>query len=127
VDITTTGMSWAASRPLALLGVTTVAMFNQLTSAVVLPTCGAYAFFCFGFTQLDTIRWRKSWPDVSYGVYLYGWPCEMLLAWYFPGIAPWQIALSCVPLTLFCGTLSWYIIEKPFMQFRPRKSQLRVA
>lgn len=58
--------------------------------------------------------------DISYGLYLYGWPVQKVLAWYFPSLSGWDI----FPLTLIiAGALafaSWVCIEKPALRAKPK-------
>jgi peptidoglycan/LPS O-acetylase OafA/YrhL len=62
--------------------------------------------------------------DISYGLYLYGWPVQKLLTWYFPSLSAWPtFALT----LMIAGTLafaSWHFIEKPALRIKPR---VRVA
>jgi peptidoglycan/LPS O-acetylase OafA/YrhL len=66
-------------------------------------------------------------PDISYGVYLYGWPVESLWIWYhragYPGTT---FAVSLVLCTAL-GWLSWHFVERPFMRLKRRPSAPVVA
>jgi len=95
------------------------AMFNGYTAQIALTTFGAYAFFGLGFKHFRGLQWHKSWPDISYGVYLYGWPCQILLHWYFRSINPYLLFLSALMLAAGCGWLSWRFVESPFMKRKP--------
>lgn len=68
----------------------------------------------FGITRGPLIRFNNA-TDISYGIYLYGWPVGKLLLWFwptiplFPGIlANWLIACA-------LGWASWRWVEKPAM------------
>jgi peptidoglycan/LPS O-acetylase OafA/YrhL len=51
--------------------------------------------------------------DLSYGVYIYGWPCEQLVMWVSGGRAAWWVvALGSLPLVLPLAWLSWHCVEK---------------
>ncbi len=55
-------------------------------------------------------------PDVSYGVFLYGWPVEKLVIWW--GVTnPWAAFAVALPMTLAVGYLSHRFVEKPAMDF----------
>ena len=60
--------------------------------------------------------------DISYGVYVYAFPVQQILATlgvYKWGILPFAlIALAC---TIPIAMASWFLIEKPAMRLRPRK------
>jgi peptidoglycan/LPS O-acetylase OafA/YrhL len=83
-----------------------------------LPTVGAYLFFGFAFSNVPLLKRFQTIPDASYGIYLYGWPVQKLLIWYFPLISPWLLFLLSAGVSLGCGLLSWYLIEKPCLQLR---------
>ena len=57
--------------------------------------------------------------DLSYGVYIYGWIVGQVLLSLVPDLgAPALIAWS-VPLSLALGSLSWTLVEKPALAFKP--------
>ena len=97
-------------------------MFSEKTALLGLATFGAYLLFWFAEVQSPLLARFRRLPDISYGVYLYGWPVERLMVWYFPGISPWLVfALACV----FCtglGLASWFGVERPFLKLKPKKS-----
>ena len=43
--------------------------------------------------------------DLSYGVYIYGWPIQQVLLLFVPWIAPWQLTLTALPLAAVCALL----------------------
>ena len=58
--------------------------------------------------------------DLSYGVYLYGWPAQQL-AWMLPwgkGIAGNILIASAIALAL--GALSWFLVERPALRLKRR-------
>jgi peptidoglycan/LPS O-acetylase OafA/YrhL len=58
--------------------------------------------------------------DISYGVYLYGWPAQQL-AWMLPwgkDIAGNILIASAIALTL--GVLSWFLVERPALRLKKR-------
>ena len=112
-----------ASRAV-IAGVIIVVAIPTSLRELALLTAGGYLLFYFAFKPISCIANFHKLPDVSYGVYLYGWPVQKLLLWYVPTMSPWLLfALSCV-LALLCGVVSWYAVEKPFLRF---KSANRIA
>ena len=92
-----------------------------VTAHLGLATFGAYLLFWAAQVQSPALARLRSLPDVSYGVYLYGWPVEMLLLWFVPGIAPWLVfALACV-LCAGLGLASWFGVERPFLHLKRGK------
>ena len=60
--------------------------------------------------------------DISYGVYVYAFPVQQVLATL--GVSKWGIlpfALMGLACTIPIAVASWFLIEKPAMRLRPRK------
>jgi len=65
---------------------------------------------------------RRYWPrldyarrvgDLSYGLYIYGWPCEELVMWLSGGRARWwEVTLGSLAMALPLAWLSWHGVEK---------------
>jgi peptidoglycan/LPS O-acetylase OafA/YrhL len=54
-------------------------------------------------------------PDISYGIYLYGWPVQKLLTWYAPSLSVASLCAASVAVSALMGALSWYLIESRFI------------
>jgi peptidoglycan/LPS O-acetylase OafA/YrhL len=101
-------------------GLLLVAMCSWRASELALATVGAYLLFYLAFKPSPFFARFNNLPDVSYGVYLYGWPVQKLFLWYFPLMSPWLLfPLSCIACLLL-GTMSWYAIEGPCLRFKPQ-------
>ncbi len=82
-------------------------------TAVALPICGAYLLLYAAFRPCRLLAQVGAKTDLSYGMYLYAWPCQILLLWHFRQINPCLLfALALVPTTLL-SWLSWRCVEKP--------------
>lgn len=88
---------------------------------VILSTAGAYVLFYVAGKYSPLLSKFNQLPDVSYGVYLYGWRIQKLLLLYIPMLSPWALFAITTPLALFMGGVSWYVIEKPFLRFNRRR------
>lgn len=80
----------------------------------------AYLTFYFGF--LD-VRWlpKIKRRDLSYGVYLYGWPVQQIVLMLVPGqSAMFNTVVSCA-CALVLAFLSWELIESPALKLKKRK------
>lgn len=56
-------------------------------------------------------------PDISYGVYLYGWPVQKLLI--FWGVTePWRLFALSLPAAMLLGLASCYLVERPALRWR---------
>ena len=74
-------------------------------------------FFCTASFYAQ-FAWLDRWGDLSYGVYLYGWPCQQLIAHYFPHLTGMQNCIYACTAALICGFLSWHLVEKRAMRLK---------
>jgi peptidoglycan/LPS O-acetylase OafA/YrhL len=72
-------------------------------------TC--YLVLCFGFSRLLSAIHLPG--DYSYGLYIYGWPSQQLMAMWFPHWSASQNAASALVFAMGLAALSWHLIEKP--------------
>ena len=107
---------WAAVAAAILIP----CLFEARLAQLALPTAGAYLLFWFAFARLPTLDFFKTHSDVSYGVYLYGWPTQSLLIWYVPGIPPWTVCAATLGICLGLGLVSWRVVELPFLRLKSR-------
>ena len=64
--------------------------------------------------------------DYSYGVYLYAFPVQQLLAALVPGIGVWEMVGLASAGTLALAVCSWHLVEKPALDFaRERRRRAR--
>jgi peptidoglycan/LPS O-acetylase OafA/YrhL len=54
--------------------------------------------------------------DISYGVYLYAWPIQQLVAMYDIAGSPWMFIVVSGALTVTVAIASWFVIEQPAMR-----------
>lgn len=55
--------------------------------------------------------------DPSYGIYIYGFPIQQTLIYYFRMNTLWLIITSVI-ISIFCGYISWHMIEKFFLKYK---------
>jgi peptidoglycan/LPS O-acetylase OafA/YrhL len=55
--------------------------------------------------------------DYSYGVYLWGWPVQQVIV-SLTSVSPWQMMVLAIPVSVALGALSWFLVEKPALQWR---------
>lgn len=114
---------WIRFKPLyavacgaVLLG---VVIFAPTRLEIPLILFGGYLLFYVAQIPMPLLARLKKLPDISYGVYLYGWPVESLWTWYRRG-SPW---VTFVVSTLICfglGWLSWHFVERPMLKLKKR-------
>lgn len=111
-NIITLKGSWAAGAAVVLL----VLLFQPQLASVGLATAGGYLLFWVAFASIPLLASFKRFDDVSYGIYLYGWPMQKLLNWYFPTVSVWLLIPIALVLAIGAGYASWHLIEAPFLK-----------
>jgi peptidoglycan/LPS O-acetylase OafA/YrhL len=101
-----------------------VALVAAIATAVLLfrdPHLAETALITFGATAMFWIAFRAelgslqrvndSW-DISYGVYLYGWPIATAIIWLNRAVTPVELISMTLPLAALAGAASWWGVEK---------------
>ena len=81
--------------------------------------CFSYLLFFAGSRLSHRLRWMHRVPDISYGIYLYGWPAVCLLLWYRDP-SPLVVFAASSFACILAGVLSWYLVESPMLKFKWR-------
>ncbi len=105
--------------PLAALAAALLcaAFATGILPELTLNLCGGYLLFYLGSIHLPDYRWVRATPDVSYGMYVYGWPIQEFLIWYLHP-SPWVTFLLSLLAAALCGALSWHFVERPMLRFK---------
>jgi peptidoglycan/LPS O-acetylase OafA/YrhL len=114
----------AYRRSLAIVAVV-VLMFglfgpNEAFRPAVL-TGGAYALFYVGQSRSTLLARLRTREDLSYGLYLYGWPVTQLASLWFPSIKPIPMFLVVLLVSATLAFASWRLVEKPALRFKRRR------
>jgi len=106
------------SFPLLALFLFVAAMFIDTPKfEVAYFACLSYMVFFIGYVPvLPAIRYR----DLSYGVYLYGWPIQQLVEYFRPGSTAMFNMVWSMALALVMAFLSWELLEKHALRFKTR-------
>lgn len=64
-----------------------------------------------GFLPFPGIKDFGKWGDASYGIYIYSFPIQQTLVWFYKMNAVTLLFFS-IPLSIAFGFLSWHLIEK---------------
>lgn len=84
----------------------------------------AYAFglaeVCFIFWFAYRLRWHgyNRFGDYSYGIYLWGFPMQQLVAHWLPNTIPLVNAALSLPLAIAMAVVSWHFVEKPAISLK---------
>jgi peptidoglycan/LPS O-acetylase OafA/YrhL len=66
---------------------------------------------------------KRSWEpktDISYGVYLYGWPVQQAAYALFPTLGALTLLWPCLVVTILIGLASWHGVEAPALRLKRR-------
>lgn len=58
--------------------------------------------------------------DLSYGVYIYAWPTQQIVAHYFPDFTPGQNTLLSTPIVFVFAYASWRLVEAPTLGLKKK-------
>jgi len=61
--------------------------------------------------------------DLSYGLYIYGWPVEQTVSYMRPGAVWWELFLISMVATAVVAFLSWHLIERRALRLKPRAAR----
>ena len=100
--------------------VTIICMCSWRLAELGMVTVGGYALLYIAEKRSELLSHFNRLPDISYGVYLYGWPIQKLLLWYYPSLSPWELFSYSATAAIIAGTISWYLVEKPALRFKSR-------
>lgn len=80
----------------------------------------AYAILWLGFARIPFLTVYNRFGDISYGLYIYAFPVQMIWA-YEGGIAnPYVLMAVSFATTLPLAIASWLLVEKPALDMRRR-------
>lgn len=80
----------------------------------------AYAIIAFSLSPFMARPVLERRGDLSYGVYLYGWPVQQALRQLVPNGTVVGLLLPSLGLTLALAALSWWLVEKPALRLKAR-------
>jgi peptidoglycan/LPS O-acetylase OafA/YrhL len=84
------------------------------------PLFGCYLALWLALTPRLPVVPAARFGDLSYGLYIYGWPVEAAVIWFLGGRAPWwQVFAIALPATAAIAFLSWHLIERPALRLKP--------
>ncbi len=106
----------------SLLGIAVLllflSMFFKAIAELALAIFGTYILFGIAFARNGWLRALKPRFDISYGVYLYAWPVQHLLIYYFPGLDVAPVIFATAVISVGFGWLSWRLVESPALRLK---------
>ncbi len=105
---------------LALMAVLVAALIFTPAYKAALYLATTYAMLVLALHPALTGRVPEPSADLSYGVYLYGWPVQQgLVVWYPKAGALWLLGPALL-VTVLIAFLSWKLVEKPALGLKGR-------
>jgi peptidoglycan/LPS O-acetylase OafA/YrhL len=85
----------------------------------VFPVLGAYFVIYVAADAQFEIGSATRFGDLSYGIYLYGWPCQQVAVYVLGGKPPWwQIFALALPSAAALAWISWHAVERPMLRWK---------
>jgi peptidoglycan/LPS O-acetylase OafA/YrhL len=111
---------------LALIGLVLTVAYGRLIALFAL--FGGYLTLFLAFDRrLPPLRAAR-FGDLSYGIYIYGWPVSALLMHASGGtLRWWQLFPLALPLAALAALLSWHLVEAPALSLKPGRAAVPPA
>ena len=88
---------------------------------LLFPLFGAYLVIYLALERRLPVIAAARFGDLSYGLYIYGWPVEQALLYVTNGaLAWWQLFPLALAVSAALAFLSWHVVEKPALRLKPR-------
>jgi len=113
-------LQYSVARVAVSAGLLAAAMSWGVLPHVAVAILGGYLLFGFAFAPLPALLSFRRAPDISYGIYLYGWPVQALILWQLRSISPlWLLTVS-IAVAVVCAWISWHLVERPSLELGRR-------
>ena len=111
-------MHWMLANLSAALLIASVALkiFNY-----TFPFLAGYLIIYLALVPKSMLTKFGKYGDFSYGIYIWAFPVQQVIAQYFSSKGPLFNALVSFPIVLIVAIISWYLVEKPALA-RKKKS-----
>jgi peptidoglycan/LPS O-acetylase OafA/YrhL len=93
---------------------------------LALPAAFTYLVFYLAYHPGLRMQSFGRHGDISYGIYLYGWPLQQLLTyWFEPYLNGLTLFLVTMPLLCVVAFVSFRTVERPFMRLKRRAAPVQ--
>ncbi len=85
-------------------------------------TAGAYVIIYLAMSPSVRLPRLTRWGDLSYGIYIWAYPVQQLVASALAGRQHWWLNLAfSLPVILALSWLSWHFVEAPALRLKPAR------
>lgn len=107
---------------LALLALAGLAASVPLHVFLLLfPLFGAYLVIYVALDRRFPVLRAARFGDLSYGLYIYGWPVQQALLYASGGRLPWwQLFPLALAIAAALAFVSWHLVEQPALRLKPK-------
>lgn len=95
---------------------------HQPPGTLLMCVTVAYTTFWLAFHPRLKLPISGRIGDTSYGLYVYAFPIQQLIAWWLPAIGPWALFASSFACSFVVAWCSWHVIERPALALKGRAS-----
>jgi peptidoglycan/LPS O-acetylase OafA/YrhL len=114
--------------PLALAVVSYLVGARLGCGSIFMPWALAFMLFYVAFHPRVSFGRMAQKRDLSYGVYLYGWPMQRVAVMLVGRqLNPYLLTLTCAPLVLITAFLSWTFVEEPALALKSGTRVVRAS
>ena len=101
-----------------------ICLFFSPVVPFALAVFGGYLIFWFAFhCPVFSISRFTNKTDLSYGIYLYAWPIQSMIAFFTNReINPWLLSAISLALAAAAAWMSWTFLEKPALALAHRQA-----
>jgi peptidoglycan/LPS O-acetylase OafA/YrhL len=105
----------------ALLAFAGLALSIPLCQFILLfPAFGCYLALWLALNPRLPVIPAARFGDLSYGLYIYGWPVEQAVMWLTGGRAAWwQVFVIALPAAGAIAFVSWHLVERQMLRLKP--------
>lgn len=97
--------------------------FGAYHGALLVCLTVSYISAWLAFHPRLRVRIPEKFGDTSYGLYMYAFPIQQVIALYVGGISPWAMIPIAWFATVVLAWFSWHYVEKPALQLKGRVGQ----
>jgi peptidoglycan/LPS O-acetylase OafA/YrhL len=114
---------WLLRWPIALSALIGLAVSVPLGVFLqVFPIFGGVLIIYIALHPAVPVVPAARFGDLSYGLYIYGWPVEQIMLYLRPDTGPVALFLLALAITAGVAFLSWHLVEKRALRWKPRAS-----